>query len=86
MLKPAGTFAFAPNVLIQRPALHWTGGVYGLESSIWAIGMAAIMSAILIVIAVRRSEIADAHYLLHGSGFEAFGAGGNIRQIWRAPA
>jgi len=35
----------------------WTGGVYGLESSIWAIGMAAIMSAILIVIAVRRGEI-----------------------------
>jgi len=31
--------------------------VYGLESSIWAIGMAAIMSAILIVIAVRRGEI-----------------------------
>jgi membrane protease YdiL (CAAX protease family) len=35
----------------------WTGGDYGLESSIWAIGMAAIMSAILIVIAVRRGEI-----------------------------
>src|SRR5215470_20087545 len=35
----------------------WTGGMYGLESSIWAIGMAAIMSAILIVIAVRRGEI-----------------------------
>src|SRR5215472_3035729 len=35
----------------------WTGGDYGLESSIWAIGMAAIMSAILIVIAVRRREI-----------------------------
>ena len=35
----------------------WTGGDYGLESSIWAIGMATIMSAILIAIAVRRSEI-----------------------------
>jgi uncharacterized protein len=35
----------------------WTGGVYGLESSIWAIGIAAIMSAVLIVIAVRRGEI-----------------------------
>jgi membrane protease YdiL (CAAX protease family) len=50
----------------ERPAIvegtlsgspFWTGGDYGLESSIWAIGMAAIMSAILIVIAVRRSEI-----------------------------
>jgi membrane protease YdiL (CAAX protease family) len=35
----------------------WTGGDYGLESSIWAIGMAAIMSAILIAVAVRRREI-----------------------------
>ena len=35
----------------------WTGGDYGLESSIWAIGMAAVMSAILIVIAVRCREI-----------------------------
>ena len=35
----------------------WTGGDYGLESSIWAIAMASIMSAILIVIAVRRGEI-----------------------------
>ena len=35
----------------------WTGGVYGLESSIWAIAMASIMSAILIVVAVRRGEI-----------------------------
>src|SRR5215472_10807210 len=35
----------------------WTGGDYGLESSIWAIGMASIMSAILIVVAVRRGEI-----------------------------
>jgi membrane protease YdiL (CAAX protease family) len=35
----------------------WTGGAYGLESSIWAIGMAAILSGILIVIAIRRREI-----------------------------
>src|SRR5215472_5531331 len=35
----------------------WTGGDYGLESSIWAIGMASIMSAILIVVAVRRRQI-----------------------------
>jgi membrane protease YdiL (CAAX protease family) len=35
----------------------WTGGNYGLESSIWAIGMAAILSAVLIAIAVRRREI-----------------------------
>src|SRR5215469_297719 len=35
----------------------WTGGAYGLESSIWAIGMAAILSAVLIVIAIRRGEI-----------------------------
>jgi membrane protease YdiL (CAAX protease family) len=35
----------------------WTGGLYGLESSIWAIGMAAIMSAVLIAIAVCRREI-----------------------------
>jgi membrane protease YdiL (CAAX protease family) len=35
----------------------WTGGDYGLESSIWAIAMASIMSAILIVVAVRRGEI-----------------------------
>src|SRR5215468_814713 len=35
----------------------WTGGAYGLESSIWAIAMAAIMSAILIVVAVRSREI-----------------------------
>jgi hypothetical protein len=35
----------------------WTGGVYGLESSIWAIGMAAILSAVLIAIAVHRREI-----------------------------
>jgi uncharacterized protein len=35
----------------------WTGGIYGLESSIWAIGMAAILSALLIVIAVHRREI-----------------------------
>ena len=35
----------------------WTGGNYGLESSIWAIAMASIMSAILIVVAVRRGEI-----------------------------
>ena len=35
----------------------WTGGDYGLESSIWAIGMAAIMSAILIVVAVRCRQI-----------------------------
>ena len=35
----------------------WTGGVYGLESSIWAIGMAGILSAVLIIISVRRREI-----------------------------
>jgi membrane protease YdiL (CAAX protease family) len=35
----------------------WTGGAYGLESSIWAIGMAAILSAILIAIAIRSREI-----------------------------
>jgi hypothetical protein len=35
----------------------WTGGAYGLESSIWAISMAAILSAVLIAIAVRRHEI-----------------------------
>lgn len=35
----------------------WTGGVYGLESSIWAIGMAAVLSAVLITIAIRRREI-----------------------------
>src|SRR5215468_6854460 len=35
----------------------WTGGEYGLESSVWAIGMAASMSAILIVVAVRCGEI-----------------------------
>ena len=47
----------------QRPAIVdgtltgsslWTGGVYGLESSIWAIGMAAILSGVLIAIAIRR--------------------------------
>jgi hypothetical protein len=35
----------------------WTGGDYGVKSSISAIGLAAIMSAILIAIAVRRREI-----------------------------
>src|SRR5262252_241745 len=35
----------------------WTGGAYGLESSIWAIGMAAILSAVLIAIAIRSCEI-----------------------------
>ena len=35
----------------------WTGGDYGIESSVWAIGMAAILSAVLIMIAVRASEI-----------------------------
>ena len=35
----------------------WTGGLYGLESSIWAIGMAAVLSAVLITIAIRRREI-----------------------------
>jgi uncharacterized protein len=39
----------------------WTGGVYGLESSIWAIGMAAIMSVVLIVIAFRCREIVPSH-------------------------
>lgn len=38
-------------------SLFWTGGVYGLESSVWAIGMAAILSAVLIGIAVRRREV-----------------------------
>jgi hypothetical protein len=35
----------------------WTGGAYGPEASIWAIGMAAILSTALIVIATRRHEI-----------------------------
>ena len=35
----------------------WTGGLYGLESSIWAIGMAAILSAVLIALAIRWHEI-----------------------------
>jgi hypothetical protein len=35
----------------------WTGGAYGLESSIWAIGMAAILSAVFIAIAFRQHEI-----------------------------
>ena len=35
----------------------WTGGDYGIESSIWAIVFAAILSAVLITIAVRRREI-----------------------------
>jgi len=35
----------------------WTGGVYGLESSILAIGLAAFLSAVLIAIAIRRGEI-----------------------------
>ena len=35
----------------------WTGGAYGLESSIWAIGLAAILSAVLIAVAIRRREI-----------------------------
>jgi len=35
----------------------WTGGAYGPESSILAIGMAAILSAVLITIAIRRHEI-----------------------------
>jgi len=35
----------------------WTGGAYGLESSIWAIGIAAILSAALIAIAIRSREI-----------------------------
>jgi len=35
----------------------WTGGTYGLESSIWAIAMAAILSAVLIAIAIRSREI-----------------------------
>jgi hypothetical protein len=38
----------------------WTGGIYGLESSIWAIGMAAILSGVLIAIAIRRREIVPA--------------------------
>jgi hypothetical protein len=37
----------------------WTGGVYGVESSIWAIGMAAMLSAALIAIAVQRHEELD---------------------------
>jgi len=35
----------------------WTGGAYGPESSIWAIAMAAILSGVLIAIAIRRREI-----------------------------
>ena len=35
----------------------WTGGAYGLESSILAIGLAAILSAVLIAIAIRSREI-----------------------------
>jgi CAAX protease family protein len=35
----------------------WTGGAYGVESSILAIGMAAILSGVLIAIAIRRREI-----------------------------
>jgi membrane protease YdiL (CAAX protease family) len=35
----------------------WTGGLYGLEASIWAIGMAAVVSAIFIAIAIRNREI-----------------------------
>ena len=35
----------------------WTGGVYGPESSLWAIGLAAILSAVFIAIAVRKHEI-----------------------------
>ena len=35
----------------------WTGGDYGIESSIWAIVFAAILSAVLITITVRRREI-----------------------------
>jgi CAAX protease family protein len=35
----------------------WTGGAYGPEASIWAIGMAGILSAAFIVIATRRHEI-----------------------------
>ena len=47
--------AIAEGTLTGSPL--WTGGDYGLESSIWAIAMASIMSAILIVVAVRRGEI-----------------------------
>jgi len=35
----------------------WTGGAYGPEASIWAIGMAAILSGVLIAIAICRREI-----------------------------
>jgi len=35
----------------------WTGGAYGLESSILAIGLAAILSTVLIAIAIRCREI-----------------------------
>ena len=35
----------------------WTGGAYGLESSVGAIVMAAILSAVLIAIAIRSREI-----------------------------
>ena len=35
----------------------WTGGEYGPESSILAIGLAAILSALFIAIAVRKHEI-----------------------------
>src|SRR5215813_315944 len=51
----AGRPAIVEGTLTGSPL--WTGGDYGLESSIWAIAMASIMSAILIVVAVRRGEI-----------------------------
>ena len=35
----------------------WTGGDYGVESSIWAIALALILSTVFMVIAIRRREI-----------------------------
>jgi hypothetical protein len=64
----AEDFIFAARISghASRPAIVegtltgfplWTGGAYGPESSILAIGMAAILSAVLITIAIRRNEI-----------------------------
>jgi len=56
----------AANEIAKPPAIIeetlsgsslWTGGAYGLEASIWAILMAAILSSAFIAIAIRRHEI-----------------------------
>src|SRR5215472_12044823 len=55
------TSGHAPRPAIVEGTLTgsplWTGGAYGPESSIWAIGLAAILSAVLVAIAIRRREI-----------------------------